>query len=62
MEFNVEDPVVVDNTSMTEGGEKTFDTIVLRACFDLQRKGTAGGQTSSRRVQFRGVETVVQKV
>ena len=36
------------------GGETTSDTIVLRACFDLQRKGTAGGQTSPRRVRVRG--------
>ena len=62
VESNVEDPVVVDNTSMTEGRETTFDTIVLRACFDLQWKGTAGGQTSSRRVRIRGVETAVQRV
>ena len=47
VESNVEDPVVVDNTSMTEGRETTFDTIVVRACFDLQRKCTAGSQTSS---------------
>ena len=55
VESNVEDPVV-------GGGETTCDTIVLRACFDLQRKGTAGGQTSSRRVRVRGVETAVQRV
>ena len=44
------------------GGETTFDTIVLRACSDLQRKGAAGGPTSSRRVRVQGVETAVQRV
>ena len=57
VESNVEDQHEHDG-----GGETSFDTIVLRACFGLQRKGTAGGQTSSRRVRFRGVETAVQRV
>ena len=48
VESNVEESYEYD-------GGTIFNTNVLRACFDLQRKGTAGGQ-----VRFRGVETAGQ--
>ena len=62
VETNVENPVVADNTSMTEVERRLSNPLFRRACSDLQRKGAAGGPTSSRRVRVRGVETAVQRV
>ena len=60
VETNVEDPVVVDNTGMTDVERRL--SIQLFYVLALQRKGTAGGPTSPRRVRVRGVETAVQRV
>ena len=56
VESNVEDPMVVDNSSMTEGERRLSIQLVLHACFDLQKKGAAGGPTSSRRFRVRGLK------
>ena len=62
VESNVEDPVLVDNTSMTEAERRVSVPLPHMLAFDLQRKGAAGGQTNLRRVRVRGVETAVQRV
>ena len=43
---SVEDPMVVDSTTMTEG-ETTFDMTVPHVSFDSQREVAAGGAESA---------------
>ena len=48
VETNVEDPIIADNTTMTD---TTFNTAVLCACADLQEESAASGSTSSQRLR-----------
>ena len=62
VQTNMEDPVVVDNTGMTEVERRLSTQLFYVLALTCRGKALPVVRRSSRRVRVRGVETAVQRV